>query len=307
MIARDKRKRSISFKTVWLVLLFCAIEVLTVSSQRNTVVGDLRLHKLESTVFGNTRTIRVLLPPGYDRNANKNYPVLYLNDGQNLFDVSTSQTGFEWRVDETVTELLSSGEIVPLIIVGIDNAGRRERSNEYLPFEDEFLYPPMPNPNGSKYPDFLTEEVMPFIDEKYPTIRGPEYTGLGGSSYGALITLYTVITKPGVFGRGLLESPSFYVSGTQILKDAESIKRLPEKIYVGVGTNEEAKKDCKPGDLTDEAVRDVLKLKNILLNLKFKKRSLSVFIDECAVHSENAYGRRFPDAIRFLYGKHGLK
>ena len=100
-------------------------------------------------MFGNTRAIRVLLPPGYCERANrkKRYPVLYLNDGQNLFDVSTSVFNpLEWQADEALDRLLREKEIVPLIVVGVDNAGRRERANEYLPYPDAFLQPPPPTP-----------------------------------------------------------------------------------------------------------------------------------------------------------------
>jgi enterochelin esterase-like enzyme len=97
------------------------------------VVGDLRIEPLTSRVFGNTRMLRVWLPPGYDNPANaaRRYPVLYLNDGQNLFDPATNVFHpREWHVDETVTTLIASGAIPPMIVVGIDNAGAAERSME---------------------------------------------------------------------------------------------------------------------------------------------------------------------------------
>ncbi len=123
----------------------------------STVVGDLRLHEFTSKVFANKRMIRVLVPPGYDQsvNRNKRYPVLYLNDGQNLFDLRTSEFNpMEWQVDEVVERLLTKRVIPPIIIVGIDCAGRRMRFNEYFPYADEFLSPPMPSPEGDKYPEF---------------------------------------------------------------------------------------------------------------------------------------------------------
>jgi len=296
-----------------LVFAIVFLTVLSVRSQgtkprpdteKSTATGDIRFHKFTSRIFANTRTIRVLLPPRYDSKPNKRYPVLYLNDGQNLFDVRLSQfSSKEWKVDETFGELVKNRKIKPLIIVGIDNAGKRERPNEYLPFADKYLSPPLPNPQGSRYPDFLTEEILPFIEKRYRVKKGPKNTGLGGSSYGALITLYTILKKPNVFGRVLLESPSFYVSEAQILKDAGNIKRLPKKVYLGVGTNEEARKNCRPGDLSHEAVQDVLKLKIILLRKRLKKRNLKVLIEDCAIHDEDSYGRRFPEALRFLYGR----
>lgn len=272
----------------------------------STVEGDLRLHQLTSKIFGNTRTIRVLLPPGYSDKSNrkKKYPVLYLNDGQNLFDVSTSIFNpLEWQVDETAARLIRSGKIEPLIIVGIDNAGKSLRPNEYLPFPDSYLTPPLPNPEGRKYPDFLLQEVMPLINQNYRTKNRPGYTGIGGSSYGALIALYTIIAKPQVFGRLLLESPSLYVSDQQVIKDSRNLREFPRKIYIGVGTNEGDRKECKPGDLTYEAVQDVFQLKQIFQTAGFDARHLKVVTEDCARHDEAAWARRLPDALEFLYRK----
>ena len=285
-----------------LLLLILGFGTLTGFSQRRSVVGDLRFHQLKSEVFGNTRTLRVLVPPGYNRNKRLKYQVLYLNDGQNLFQVRTAQfSGSEWGVDETVKDLLNSGEMEQIIIVGIDNAGKSERPNEYLPYYDKYLSPPLPNPQGFKYPEFLTEEVIPFIEKRYRVRQGYENRGLGGSSYGALISLYTVIKKPQVFGKVLLESPSFYVDEAKILKVAEQANQYPGQIYLGVGTNEEARKDCTPGDYSHEAVQDVLKLQKILLGKGIEASRIKVLIEDCATHSEVAYGRRFTDAMRFLY------
>lgn len=285
-------------------LLLLIVFVVAVYPQRRSVVGDLRFHKLNSEIFGNTRTLRVLVPPGYNRNRDKKYPVLYLNDGQNLFQVKTAQTkNSEWAVDEAYKALLDRREIEPVIIVGIDNAGRSQRANEYLPYFDEYLSPPLPDPTGAKYPDFLIEEVLPFIEKKYRVKKGAEFTALGGASYGALISLYTFIKKPETFGMLLLESPSFYVDDAKILKEAAKMEKLPRKIYIGVGTNEEGKPNCTPGDLSHEAVQDVLKLKKILEEKNIEKENLKVLIEDCATHSEVAYGRRFPEALRFLFGK----
>lgn len=270
-----------------------------------SVVGDLRLHQFASKVFGNTRVIRVLLPQGYGEAANrkKRYAVLYLNDGQNLFDVSTSVFNpLEWQADETVNRLVRAREMEPLIVVGVDNAGRRERANEYLPYADVYLSPPLPNPEGSKYPDFLTREVMPFINRQYRTKTGEEHTGLGGSSYGALIALYTVNARPGVFGRLLLESPSLYVADGRLITESRKLRKWPRRIYLGVGTNEGGRADCKPGDWTYEAVQDVLKLEQVVKGAGLNSQHLKVQVAECAVHNEAAWAARLPNALKFLYG-----
>ena len=199
--------------------------------------GDLRLHEFRSRVFRNTRFLRVWLPPSYDdaENAGRHYPVLYLNDGQNLFEAATSYAGVEWQVDETADRLIREGAVPPMVIVGIDNAGK-DRIREYMPHRS--MNPMMLRVQGRYYPDFLMKEVMPFVERNYRVAAGPESTGLGGSSLGGLIALYTAMVRPGVIGRLLVESPSLWASHRQAIKESRSVRIWPERIYLGVGTAE---------------------------------------------------------------------
>ncbi len=287
------------------IMCFCFPNQTALSSALTETPSSLRLHTLQSKIFANTRQIRVLLPPGYDLPANRSrrYPVLYLNDGQNLFNVSTSVFNpMEWKADETSAQLIKQKLIMPLIIVGVDNAGRRGRANEYLPYEDKFLTPALPMPDGKKFPTFLTDEVMPFVNQIYRTRTDEAGTGIGGSSYGAIAALFTVMTKPGVFGKLLLESPSLYIKESQLLKDAQNASRWPDKVYIGVGTNEEGQQKCRPGDRSQDVVQDALKLERTLRNAGLDKHRLVVRIEECAAHNETAWAGRFPVALKFLYG-----
>jgi predicted alpha/beta superfamily hydrolase len=203
----------------------------------SSVVGDLRLHEFHSRIFRNTRMLRVWLPPRYDapENRTRHYPVLYLNDGQNLFDKATAFNGVEWGVDETADRLIRTEAIAPLIVVGIDNA-QSDRIKEYLPYRS--FHPTVLRPLGQHYPVFLIKEVMPFVFERYRIARAPENTGLGGSSLGALIALYTVLVRPGIFGRLLLESPSLFVSRRRWLKDSWYFREWPERVFLAIGTKE---------------------------------------------------------------------
>ena len=171
--------------------------------------------------------------------------MLYLNDGQNLFDAATSTfTGREWRVDETVRELTATGSIPPIVVVGIDHGGRRERFREYFPWVDRFLDPPEPDPQGARYPAFLVDEVIPFVEARYRVAREPEQRGIGGSSAGGLAAINAVVTRPGVFGRLLVESPSIYVDDAHILKAAAGVTTWPSRIALGAGTAEGAPRAC---------------------------------------------------------------
>jgi len=260
-----------------------------------SVAGDLRRVTLESQVFHNSRTLRVWLPPGYDstKQRRERYPVLYLNDGQDVFDGCVSEyPGQEWRADEAAAQLIRDGKVRPLIIVGIDNAGRRERAREYLPFPDETLRPAMPAVDGMKYPRFLLDEVIPLVNRTFRTDPAAEQTGIGGSSYGAGIALYTVFEAPGRFGRLLLESPSLYAHDDYLLHRAESFSKWPERIFIGVGT-------------VQEPVEDVDSLDGILTRDGLGPARLRMHRSPGAAHNPDAWASRFPEALEFLYGAVG--
>jgi predicted alpha/beta superfamily hydrolase len=254
--------------------------------------GNLWLHELRSRIFGNTRLLRVWLPPDYDGWGDTRYPVLYLNDGQNLFDPATAFAGVHWRVDETATSLIAEQKIRPLIIVGIDNT--KNRACEYIPYRSKD--PRVLRPMGKCYPDFLQREVMPLIEERYSTSKGPENTGLGGSSLGGLIALYTQLATPGIFGRLLIESPSLFVANRKILKESTRFTSWPERTYLGMGTQE-------TGDSEKNAriVADARELEAIFREAGLDEQRLKVRIEEGATHSEAAWAARFPEALEFLY------
>ncbi len=259
--------------------------------------GHLRLHEFRSRIFRNTRLLRVWLPRGYDgaENAERHYPVLYLNDGQNLFEAETSYTGVEWQVDETADRLIREGAVPPMIVVGIDNA-TKDRIREYLPHRS--MHPMMLRVHGRYYPDFLMKEVMPFVEQHYRVATGPEHTGLGGSSLGALIALYTATARPGLIGRLLLESPSLWASHRQAIKESRTVRIWPERIFLAVGTAEAGNEER-----SRTVVDDVRELAAILRRAVLSEKRLRLVIKEGAGHSEGAWAERFPEALQFLYGE----
>ena len=264
-----------------------------------SATGDLRLHEFRSRVFQNTRFLRVWLPSGYDaaENAGRHYPVLYLNDGQNLFEGATAFNGVEWQVDETGDRLIREGVVPPMIFVGMDNAGR-ERIREYMPHRS--LNPMMLRAHGTRYPAFLFKEVMPFVASHYRVASEPENTGLGGSSLGALIALYAVAVRPGVIGRLLLESPSLWASSRQLIRQSRGVKRWPERIFLATGTAEAGRKDKD-----QSVVDDVRELAGIMRRAGLDDARLKLVIEDGAVHNEAAWARRFPEALAFLFGRRG--
>jgi predicted alpha/beta superfamily hydrolase len=250
-------------------------------------------HDIPSQHLGTTRRVTVWVPSRRTRASR--YPVLYLNDGQNLFDPARAFAGNTWRVQDTAARLVRQRRIPPLVIVGIDHGGER-RAREYLPIEDE-RNPWARDPLGREYAEFVTSEVMPFIERNYPIARGASQTGFGGSSYGAVAALNTVLVKPGTFGRLLIESPSLYVGGAYLLRRARAAKRWPRRIYLGVGTEETSR-----ADWNEETVTNVLRLENILARAGLGPRRLRTNVEEGATHSEHAWAARLPSALEFLYG-----
>jgi enterochelin esterase-like enzyme len=258
--------------------------------------GDLRLHEFRSRVFRNTRFLRIWLPPGYDdaENARRHYPVFYLNDGQNLFESSTAFVGIEWQVDETADRLIREGAVPPMIIVGMDNTGK-DRIREYLPHRS--MQPMRLRAQGRHYPDFLTKEVMPFVERTYRVATGPENTGLGGSSLGALIALYTAMARPGLIGRLLVESPSLWASGRQAIKQSREVRIWPERIFLSVGTAESGSVER-----SRSVVDDVRELAAVIRRAVLSESRLRLVIKDGAGHNEAAWAERFPEALRFLFG-----
>ena len=222
-------------------------------------------------------------------------PVLYLNDGQNLFEPHRAFAGNTWRVAETVSWLVRDGVIPPLVIVGIDHAGI-DRAREYLPVEDE-RNPFARRPMGRRYVEFVTREVVPFIERTYDVSRRVSGRAFGGSSYGGVAALLTVLEHPGVFGRLLIESPSLYVGGRLLIRKARRAPRWPARVYLGVGTAETGK-----DEVNRETVDNVRALESILRDAGLGARRLKVVVQEGARHSEDAWAARLPDALRFLFG-----
>ncbi|HKS54175.1 MAG TPA: alpha/beta hydrolase-fold protein [Steroidobacteraceae bacterium] len=279
--------------------LFSAGPSVQAADCKSTVNGDLRIHALTSKIFNNTRSIRVLLPPGYDAPANrdKRYPVLYLLDGQNLFDACLSEVSHaEWQVDETVYRLIREKAIPEMIVVGVDHMGEK-RAYEFLPYRDTFGNPDMEEPAGKRFPDFLATEVLPFVDKQYRTLTGHDNTGIGGSSYGGVATLFALMARPQTFGYGLMESPTIWVGMGQLIRDTSPLVAYPNKVFMGLG-----KPEMGEGE---NAKKGLALFDTVVANFRAAGYDESTFryvLEDDAKHTESAWARRLPDALKFLFG-----
>ncbi|PYK93980.1 MAG: esterase [Verrucomicrobia bacterium] len=261
---------------------------------KHTLTGNIKRHRgFPSKVLGNRRDVLVYLPPGYRRFSRRRYSVLYLHDGQNVFDAATSFSGIEWGVDETAERLIRKKLIEPLIIVAIANTGE-DRIHEYAPtggvIDAKAKRRKRSRGLARQYGQFLIEELKPYIDKKYRTKREAEFTGLGGSSLGALVTLAIGILFPDAFNRLIVMSPSIWWDDFAIYRLVDMMeKKPPLKIWLDTGTAE-------PGWEQARVLLDQLIEKGWRLDV-----DLTYLEVEGADHSEAAWAARVGPALRFLF------
>jgi predicted alpha/beta superfamily hydrolase len=200
----------------------------------STLTGDIRTHHLfHSPELRNARTIMVYLPPGYDDALDERYPVLYMHDGNNVFDARTSAAGVEWGVDETAQALITQGRIRGVIVVAIFNTP--QRTKEYTPFEDSEYGGGL----GDAYLEFICATLKPFIDKTYRTLPQREHTGLAGSSLGGLISLYGLFKRADAFGFAGAVSPALWWSKRKIFSFIRHAPRPPSiRLWLDMGTEE---------------------------------------------------------------------
>jgi predicted alpha/beta superfamily hydrolase len=257
----------------------------------HTLTGTLRLHHaFQSRFVEPARDIIVYLPPGYLAIPERRYPVLYLHDGQNLFNPATAFAGNEWGLRKLGEELILTGLIEPLVIVGIYNAGAG-RLSEYTHVRDRRGQ----GGRARSYAKFVIEEVKPFIDGKYRTLPDAANTALGGSSLGGLVTLYIGLRFPRVFAKLLVMSPSVWWANRAILGHVRRLRRQSDqKIWLDVGTCE--------GQNPAASVKNVEDLRDALLGKGWQlERDLKFVKDAGAGHDEKAWGFRMRDALKFLF------
>jgi predicted alpha/beta superfamily hydrolase len=255
--------------------------------------GRLRYHRRFASKFLSTRRdLIVYLPPNYDDSSKTRYPVLYLQDGQNLFDPETAFGGRDWRADLTADSLVQQGSIPPLIMVGIYNTGVR-RVSEYTPTRD-----PRSKKGGKadRYAQMLAREIKPFIDTEYRTAKSASSTGVGGSSLGALTALHAGICYPGVFGRLALISPSVWWDSHAVLHIVSSFNSASRpRIWLDIGTEE--------GSNPQKVVEDT-RLLRTALEAKGWSENENLRYQEFpgAGHNEDAWSARFGLVLEYLYG-----
>jgi predicted alpha/beta superfamily hydrolase len=241
-----------------------------------------------SRFLEHARDVIVQLPPGYQEEPARRYPVLYMHDGQNLFDPATAFGGVEWGVHRTAQALTARNEIDRLIIVGVYNTGEH-RIDEYTPTVDSR------QKRGGKadlYGRFIVEELKRFLDRRYRTMTGPEHTGMGGSSLGGLVTLYLGLKYPQVFSRLMVMSPSVWWDQGVILRVVRGLKAKPStRIWLDMGTKEGKFAPGQARALRDELIAQGWRLNSDLKFMQVKGGQ----------HNERDWGERVEPALKFLF------
>ncbi len=200
-----------------------------------TVSGTIRVHAdFESPQLGNRRRIQVYLPPGYEAAVGRRYPVLYVHDGQNVFDASTAYTGVEWGLDEAAERLIAAGKIAPLIIVAVDNTPNRR--DEYSVAVDAARG----GGKGAQYLAFVCDTLKPFIDRTYRTRPEREHTGILGSSMGGLISASALLDRSSVFSRAGVVSPALFWSERAAIEQYRGVAAPPRpvRLWLDIGSAE---------------------------------------------------------------------
>jgi predicted alpha/beta superfamily hydrolase len=262
----------------------------TVLRETHTLAGRIEPHpEFRSEALGGTRRVWVYLPPRYTFETERRYPVLYLQDGQNVFDGATAAiAGREGEVDEAAQRLIERGEIEPLIVVAVDHGAER-RIAEYTPTADRRVGG---GGGADAYGRMLVGELKPWVDRAYRTRPGRESTAIGGSSLGALVSLHVGLSHPEAIGGIAALCPSVWWDDEWVVRFVDGLPAKPDtRVWVDVGTRE-----------GDEAVPRARRLRDALVRRGWQDGVDLRYVEAGgARHDEAAWAARTPDVLRFLF------
>lgn len=229
-----------------------------------------------------TRKISILLPGDYYSKPDKSYPVLYMHDAQNLFGEGSKYGN--WEIDRRLSLLKSQG-ISDVIVVAI-NHGEEDRQVEFSPYKNRV------KGQGMRYATFIVRNLKPLIDKKYRTLPERQHTGIGGSSMGGLISIYTGMMYPETIGRLMVLSPALWTSPKIYFDAVEFFNPLDTKIYIYGGGKE-----------SESMLPNIEKLKTTIETQGFASNKIQIKaeIDPMGEHNENRWGQEFPKALNWLY------
>ena len=254
--------------------------------QNSTAAANVRIMSTSFLMpqFGRTRRIWIYLPPSYT-DTTKRFPVMYMHDGQNLFDRATSFMGSaEWQVDETLNNLANAGD-KGCIVVGIDNGGA-DRIGEYTPWKNARYG----GGDGAKYAKFIVETLKPYIDANFRTKSDRNNTAIGGSSLGGLVSMFAAAEYQNVFSKGLIFSPSFWYNDSCFTQARLRGKQFSMRYYFMSGTNEDV-----------DMVPQMQQMVSVLRGIGYTDEELKIVTKADGQHAEWFWAREFGDGYKWLF------
>jgi len=252
---------------------------------RNEFMPIIRVieEKFEIPQLGKKRRITALLPHDYEA-SEKAYPVLYLQDGQNLFDDNAPYGN--WAIDRSLADMAARG-LGDIIVIAIDH-GEKDRIKEYTPFLDSKFGPG----DGKKYIRFVTDRLKPYVDKNYRTLSDREHTGIGGSSMGGLISIYSALVYPEVYGKMMIFSPALWVVPNIHFEFIDFYNPWKTKLFLYSGGRE-----------SENHLKNVKKLQTAIKSRNGQKETIDikVVINEEGEHKEYYWAKEFPKALEWLF------
>ena len=265
-------------------------------------MGQIVTHSLAIDAFHLERTVRVYLPAAYAQNAQARFPVLYMHDGQNLFDDSGAYGGHSWRVRETMETLEAQGKTTGIIVVGVDN-GQERRLDEYSPWENTevgryFGQNRVVGGLGEAYAAFFAETLKPFIDRTYRTLPARAHTAVAGSSMGAFISVYLAFASPALYSSVGVFSLASWFAEPPFLAFLNS-RPLPEaqRYFLSVGTAETSYDPLKEFPAIYRACTE--HFKETLLAKGQPAADLRLLVNEGEAHNEISWAKHFPQFVKW--------
>jgi predicted alpha/beta superfamily hydrolase len=252
--------------------------------QNSTAAANVRIvsNNFLMPQFNRTRRIWIYLPPQY-ADTTKRFPVMYMHDGQNVFDKATSFSG-EWEVDETLNKLANTGD-KGCIVVGIDNGGA-DRMGELTPWKNARYG----GGDGRKYAKFMVETLKPYIDAHFRTKADRLNTAVGGSSLGGLESMFVAAEYQNVFSKALIFSPSFWFNDSCFTHVRLREKQFAMRYYFMAGTTEDV-----------DMVAQIQQMVSILRGIGYTDDAFKIVTKTDGQHSEWFWAREFGDGYKWLF------
>ena len=264
--------------------------------------------EMKMTALNKMKTVRIWKPKTYQEQSNKKYPVIYMHDGQNLFELETAKHGAIWDVHTTVESLMTMKDFEGAIVVGIDYAPGLERLDELSPWVTERIedmkasgyFQRAVGGEGFGYADFIVNQLKPYIDSHYRTLADREHTLVAGSSMGGLMSLYLGAAYPDVFGKICAMSTAAWFADQALTEQLKKIDLSQKTMwYLDIGTQETSSEQVD--NFNQIYLEGTYAIEKLLLSQGVPSTDIKMIVETGGTHFETAWARRLPAALEWLF------